>query len=124
MTKKHGFALTVIERTVLTMRLIDADALYEEHTRLAYEGDYAFHITARAWLEKQPTIDAVPVRHGANIGEDYAECDQFVCDQCGIELQGWYRVERDMDDGEEINHEYTFHYCPNCGAKMDGGEDA
>ena len=43
------------------MRLIDADALYEEHTRLAYEGDYAFHITARAWLEKQPTIDAVPV---------------------------------------------------------------
>lgn len=43
------------------MRLIDADALYEEHTRLAYEGDYAFHITARAWLEKQPTVDAVEV---------------------------------------------------------------
>ncbi len=43
------------------MRLIDADALYEEHTRLAYEGDYAFHITARSWLEKQPTVDAMPV---------------------------------------------------------------
>lgn len=43
------------------MRLIDGDALYAEHTRLAYKGDYAFHITARAWLEKAPTVDAVPV---------------------------------------------------------------
>lgn len=43
------------------MRLIDADALYEEHTRLAYKGKYAFHIAARAWLEQAPTVDAVPV---------------------------------------------------------------
>lgn len=42
-------------------RLIDADALYEEHTRLAYKGKYAFHIAARAWLEQAPTVDAVAV---------------------------------------------------------------
>ena len=43
------------------MRLIDADVLCDNHTRLAYESNYDFHITARAWVEKQPTIDAVPV---------------------------------------------------------------
>lgn len=72
-------------------------------------------------LEAIPAADVAEVRHGANIGEDYAACDQFVCDQCGVELQGWYRVERDMDDGEETHHEYVMRYCPNCGVKIDGG---
>lgn len=53
-----------------------------------------------------------------NAGEDYAECDQFVCSKCGIELQDWHSVERDMDDGEVSYHEYTFRFCPNCGRKI------
>ncbi len=52
-----------------------------------------------------------------NVGMDYAECDQFVCSNCGIELQDWNRVER-CEDGEVIYHEYTFRYCPNCGVKI------
>ena len=52
-----------------------------------------------------------------NVGKDYAECDQFVCSNCGIELQDWRRVERD-EDGEIVYHEYIFNYCPNCGAKL------
>ena len=52
-----------------------------------------------------------------NIGTDYAECDQFVCSNCGIELQDWRRVERD-EDGDITYHEYEFNYCPNCGAKL------
>lgn len=59
------------------------------------------------------------VKHGKNVGTDYDEVDQFVCSECGIELQGWYRVERDEDDGEETYHEYRLRYCPNCGARMD-----
>ena len=50
-----------------------------------------------------------------NIAEDYDDCDQFICSNCGIELQGWVRVERDEDDGDETHHEYVFKYCPNCG---------
>ena len=53
-----------------------------------------------------------------NIGTDYAECDQFVCSRCGIELQDWCRVERD-EDGEITYHEYEFRFCPNCGAKLE-----
>lgn len=33
-----------------------------------------------------------------NVNPDYAECDQFVCSNCGVELQDWHRVERDEDD--------------------------
>lgn len=53
-----------------------------------------------------------------NDGKDYAECDQFVCSKCGIEIQDWHRVERDMDDGEVSYHEYTFRYCPHCGRRI------
>ena len=53
-----------------------------------------------------------------NISSDYAECDQFVCSNCGIELQDWRRVERDEEDGDITYHEYIFNYCPNCGAKL------
>lgn len=65
-------------------------------------------------------VPVVEERHGKNEGE-YAAVDQFVCSECGLELQGWYRVERDMDDGEEIHHEYVMRYCPNCKAKIEGG---
>lgn len=53
-----------------------------------------------------------------NVGTDYAECDQFVCSECGIELQDWHSVER-CDDGEIIFHEYVFRYCPHCGKKIE-----
>lgn len=53
-----------------------------------------------------------------NKNEDYAECDQFVCSNCGIELQDWNRVERDEDDGDITYHEYGFDFCPHCGCKV------
>ena len=53
-----------------------------------------------------------------NENRDYDSCDQFVCSNCGIELQDWHRVERD-EDGDITYHEYEFNYCPNCGAKME-----
>lgn len=53
-----------------------------------------------------------------NCNEDYDDCDQFVCSECGIELQDWHRIERDDDDGEISYHEYTFQYCPHCGRKI------
>lgn len=62
-------------------------------------------------------VDAEPVRHVKNIGTNYSEVDQFVCSECGIELQNWHRVEHD-DDGEETYHEYRLRYCPNCGGRI------
>lgn len=73
----------------------------------------------KALIDNTPTADVQEIRHGKNIGEDYAACDQFVCSECKIELQDWTRVERDEDDGDETYHDYVFKFCPNCGAKMD-----
>ena len=71
-------------------------------------------------LEQEPCEDTHKKCH--NINPDYAECDQFVCSNCGIELQDWHRVERD-EDGDVTYHEYEFHFCPNCGADMRGEQD-
>lgn len=56
-----------------------------------------------------------------NLNDRFAACDQFICSECGIELQDWARIERDEDTGEVTHHEYEFKYCPNCGAKVRGG---
>lgn len=62
-------------------------------------------------------IQALEQQTCENINEDYADCDQFKCSECQIELQDWHRVERD-DDGEVSYHEYTFRYCPHCGRRI------
>ena len=53
-----------------------------------------------------------------NVGTDYAEVDQFICEECGIHLQDWHRVEIDEEAGGISYYEYTFRYCPNCGRKI------
>lgn len=65
-----------------------------------------------------PAADVVERKTGKNIAIEYDDCDQFVCSECGIELQDWRRVERDEDDGDITYHEYILRYCPNCGAKI------
>lgn len=89
------------------MRLIDADALgVGRCSRDVLPADYC-----AGWnglirlLEKAPTVDAVPVVH-----ERWNNMDGYktrkVCSECG-----W--------DVPEYGKFYS--YCPNCGAKMDGG---
>ena len=57
------------------------------------------------YIDSEPAADVAPVRHGRWIMHD----DEFgltcECSVCHIETMG---------DGN---------YCPNCGAKMDGGVD-
>ena len=69
------------------------------------------------FIKDLPSVAPAP-KKCHNVNSDYAECDQFVCSNCGIELQDWHRVERDEDDGDVTYHEYEFKYCPNCGAKI------
>ena len=91
------------------MRLIDADALgVGRCSRDVLPADYC-----AGWnglirlLEKAPTVDAVPVVHGRwNNMDGYKT--RKVCSECG-----W--------DVPEYGKFYS--YCPNCGAKMDGGGD-
>lgn len=58
-----------------------------------------------------PAADVAPVVHGRWIKDDFLSDDvnnAEKCSQCG-ELIGWFSN--------------LPNYCPNCGARMDGGED-
>lgn len=115
------------------MRLIDADALIRdlnEYVRNAYgansidsddvadfqrasnsqseiftvEGLYE----ATEIIDKQATIEAEPVRHSKWIGFPNNGVWDLKCDNC-------HRI---IPRGQTAE---TMHYCPQCGAKMDGG---
>lgn len=63
-----------------------------------------------------------PVKHGRNIS-CMNPVDGFLCSECRIKIEGYYKVVYD-EDAEDYNHyEYEMKYCPNCGAKITGGED-
>lgn len=62
--------------------------------------DFAF----QHWVEIQPAADVAPVRHGRwEVGYFHDR----VCSCC-------LHPDNDFDD-------YAHNFCPNCGAKMDGG---
>lgn len=107
-------------------RYIDADR-FRKHLELAMEkmhlirGIKAVDVWAVVKsLDNAPTADVVEVKHGENIGTLHP-VDEFICSECGIVLEGWTKVVTDEDDGEMYFYEYEFKYCPNCGARMDGG---
>jgi hypothetical protein len=70
---------------------------------------------AAQMLEKLPAADVVPVVHARWIHSRYEDCsEQFElvkCSQCNHEA---YAMAFYVRGGN---------YCPNCGAKMDGGAD-
>ena len=90
------------------MRLIDADALLAEYDRVHVGAPGG----ARKLIEDAPTIDAAPVRHGRwgvaeIVGYDgYHAVYAYPCNKCC-----------------EYTREHKPRFCPNCGAKMDGGAE-
>ena len=64
-------------------------------------------------IKTAPTVDAVEVVHGYDTGH----CRVFQCSECGYGLIDIYQ------DDEKNYPVGEFNYCPNCGAKIDGGFD-
>lgn len=82
------------------MRLIDADALKKHYAWWEDDRQKLFD----SIVDQQPTVDAVPARHGKWIG--YAGTVGAECSLC----RKWMDV---LQGTAEMN------YCPNCGARMD-----
>ena len=93
------------------MRPIDADTLWKVFENSEWR-DNADRDAAQDLLNKVPTVDVEPVRHGRWETKEYTTEDSFddwivihheeVCSECG------------KGQGERSK------FCPNCGAKMDG----
>lgn len=79
-------------------RLIDVDKADVDSIRCYYSG-HCYLEDVQEWIDDQPTVDAVPVVHGSWLDGR--------CTNCGF-------VWNDVRPWE---------YCPNCGAKMDGGAE-
>lgn len=102
------------------MRLIDANALIEEiDEEIEYGTEKPFddadkYITkglriARKDILKQPTIDAVPIKHGRWIVKNGYLGNTYYCSECEKAVY--------LNKFEEPN---LTDYCPDCGARMDG----
>lgn len=66
-------------------------------------------------IEREPAVDAVPVRHGRWVEyENESDIGYHYCSECKHQAFNY-------DEGG-CNVEILSDYCPNCGARMDGGD--
>ena len=101
------------------MPLKDADKLKKSMERMLCTGKepdkerYTYDVVCCV-IDEAPSVDAEPVRHGRWETKEYTTEDSFddwivihheeVCSECG-------KGQRERSN-----------FCPNCGAKMDGGK--
>ena len=97
------------------VRPIDADALKKDLLEQAKMNEEEENYDKAAedrviidYLRLVPAIDAAPVRHGEWIDVGLSFMAILVCSNCG--------------NRAIIAHD-PYPYCPNCGAKMDGGKN-
>ena len=105
------------------MRLIDADTLIHRllNTKIVAANLFQYANAVTNMIGDAPTIEAEPVRHGRWLNKKEWHLGRWVawleCSCCG-----------EHDDNAEMYEMLPFgagpsNYCPNCGAKMDGGAD-
>ena len=89
-------------------RYIDADALKELKFPNG-ESEYAtgWNDAISAIMTFQPTIDAVPIKHGKWTHDGGYFKNRWICSECGYK---WFST-------KEIGK-----FCANCGARMDKDE--
>ena len=106
MTKEY------IEREALKQDLKESyDRLREIYYGLTYDedkqicaGQLTTFTDAILRVKEAPTADVAEVRHGRWMDNE----DYMFCSCCGMQ---WNYCDNDTQD---------FHYCPNCGSRMDG----
>ena len=87
------------------MRLVDAESLLTDIMMLPHNGDMISSAEVEQAILDAPTIEAEPVVHGRWIFGTANHREYMKCSEC---------LHSQTPTG-------VFVYCPNCGAKMDGG---
>ena len=91
---------------------IDRDAALREIERREARmvGDKRVSVDAmKSFIKNRPATDVAPVVYGRGIEQEkYTFGTMYDCSICGNRI---------LDNG------HSWNYCPNCGAKMDGGDN-
>ena len=93
------------------MRLIDAHDLWTEIMMLPHNGDMISSEEVEKAIAEAPTVDAVPVVH-----RRWETVSSMLGYLCCSNCKDVYIWETWLGDGK-------WNYCPNCGAKMYGGNE-
>ena len=106
-------------------RYIDADKLSSHFEKVAkyFDGD-AFQLgmdAARDIVSNFPAADVAEVKHGEWVDKYNNKYDNhlYECSACGDKAL-YEAYENEL--GQTKLRQVLSDYCPNCGAKMDGGE--
>ena len=95
-------------------RLIDANALLASKWCDSMKNDFD-RARAKIIVQSCPTVDAVEVVHGRwEQMEFWPDGGTWRCSECGRQIMFMKDTPVTME----------MHYCPNCGAKMDGDVNA
>ena len=85
---------------------IEREAVYEDFEKCNSENPKWTPSRVKTLVARQKSADVAPVRHGR--WKCHGDCGVTECSVCGWSI-------------EEYVGDYA--YCPNCGARMDGGAD-
>ena len=86
---------------------INREAVYEDFEKCNSENPKWTPSRVKALIARQKAADVAPVRAG---NWRWVTEDIYWCDNCG-----------EMSHVKEVMGNPGWTYCPNCGAKMDGG---
>ena len=106
---------------------IERESVMKAFADYVWNSNHSDLVPAPQWnhaveiVRDTPAADVVKVRHGKWILKDKSALDrkpkrgeEIFCDQCGEIALGYPFWECDLKPSN---------FCPNCGAKMDGGAD-
>lgn len=112
------------------MKLIDKEEMlkqFDRRTKLMIGNNNRVSTDSiRHFLENRPVIDAVDIaheEHGYWIEVRESEISGWNPEFAGYDPVGWYECSQCGAEAIfDCNDEYVLlKYCPNCGARMDGG---
>ena len=98
-------------------RLIDANALRQSLESKIYWGQVN-NVACLEAIDDAPTVDAVEVVHGRWLYDSGS--GKYFCSACNADALSF---KKDTLYGGDLYDVCLTDYCPNCGAKMDGGNE-
>ena len=112
----------LIKRDNQFAKMCDGDDDYSRQRKYCFEVDALAYQLCKSVMDYYLVKDVQPIVDTENMA---TVSDEFICKKCGIYLKDYIKVVMDEDnDGyiDEQHYDYEPKFCPECGAKVRGGD--